>query len=118
MFNFTLEYTKSICVRLFFQGKALLSTHGPDVLSSPGQIDVSSISPCSHEEADTRLALHAYHMAQSGIKTITVRTADSDVFVIFVHIFHRLQALGVSEVWIAFGTSRYKLRFVFLTFCD
>ena len=47
-----------------------------------------NITMFSHEEADTRLTLHAYHMAQNGIRTITVRTADNDVVVIFVHIFH------------------------------
>ncbi|KAL8619820.1 hypothetical protein ACOMHN_025906 [Nucella lapillus] len=39
-------------------GKILLSTQSESVLSSPPLTDTSSLVPCSHEEADTRLILH------------------------------------------------------------
>ena len=36
----------------------------------------------SHEEADTRMLLHAYHAAQSGSLNVVLRSPDTDVAVI------------------------------------
>jgi len=37
------------------------------------------LSPCSHEEADSRMLLHASHAAQSGHLKILIWTVDMDV---------------------------------------
>ena len=37
---------------------------------------------CDHEEADTRMLLHARHMGQAGHTNIIIHTPDTDVFLI------------------------------------
>ena len=37
---------------------------------------------CSHEEAHTRMFLHAGYIARSGAKSIVIKTPDTDIFVI------------------------------------
>ena len=39
-------------------GKEIYTTHGKMVLCSPAQSDLTKLTPCSHEEADTHLILH------------------------------------------------------------
>ena len=49
--------------------------------SIPRNLD--GLSPCTHEEADTRLLLHAADCAQHGHKKIMLRTVDTDVVVLY-----------------------------------
>ena len=46
------------------------------------------LSPCSHEEADTRFFVHVNDCAKTGHSKIVVRTSDTDVIVIAVANFH------------------------------
>ena len=39
----------------------------------------------NHEEADTRIILHAIHAADNGATTIVVRSPDTDVLVLLLH---------------------------------
>lgn len=39
---------------------------------------------CDHEEADTRILLHANHMSQAGFGNIIIHTPDTDVFLIAI----------------------------------
>lgn len=39
---------------------------------------------CDHEEADTRMLLHANHMSQAGFGNIIIHTPDTDVFLITI----------------------------------
>jgi len=64
--------------------KPLVITDGDAVLSKPSLPDTSGLSPCSHEEADTRMMLHAAHAAHTGHNKITIRTVDTDVVVLAV----------------------------------
>ena len=43
------------------EGKVINTTHGTTVLSSIPIDSISMISPCSHEEADSRMMLHIAH---------------------------------------------------------
>lgn len=52
--------------------KEMISTYGKEVRSSSQQ-DFSNISPCSHEEADTRILLHAANCCKVGHKKIKNR---------------------------------------------
>ena len=82
--------------------KCILSTSDILVLSS--SVDVMShISPCTHEEADTRLILHASDCARQGVDKIMLRTVDTDVVVLAISTFSRL---AISEMWIAFGVGK------------
>ena len=82
----------------------VVSTKGNAVVCNRETDDTSSLSLCNHEEADTRLLLHAADAAKNGLKKIMLRTVDTDVVVIAVSTF---QDLGLSELWIAFGVGKH-----------
>ena len=63
-----------------------------------------NISPCNHEEADSRIMLHIADAAERGFSKILVRNVDTDVVVLAVA---TVQELGMSEICIAFGTGKY-----------
>ena len=77
----------------------MYTTYGEFVLGS----QPTEMMDCSHEEADTRLVLHAYYASQSGYRKILIRTVDTDVVVLAVS---RVQDLSVNEIWIAIGTGK------------
>ena len=62
--------------------KELYTTHESDVLRSPAGLDVSNIALCSHEEADTRLILHAADAVLKGHRRVSIRTVDNDTDVL------------------------------------
>ncbi|KAK0146492.1 hypothetical protein N1851_014183 [Merluccius polli] len=89
------------CVR---EDKQLVITDDVGVLSSPSLPDLSSISPCTHEEADTRMLLHVAHAVQNGHQKIIIQTVDTDVVVLAVA---AVQGLNPDvELWLAFGTGK------------
>lgn len=59
---------------------------------------------CTHEEANTRLLLHAVGAARRGYTKVMVRTVDMDVVVIAVAKF---QYISLSELWIEFGVGKH-----------
>lgn len=63
--------------------------------------DLDVLSPCNHEEGDTRILLHVADCARLGHRQIIIRTVDSDVVVIAVAAYH---LLDVDELWVAIGT--------------
>ena len=97
-----------------FQGKAIFSTLFEDCVTSPAGINTDTLSPCSQEEADTRVFLHVSAATLAGHRQVILRTSDSDVVILAVANF---VALGerIDELWIAFGTGR-NFRFNFRQF--
>jgi len=85
-------------------GKQLVITDGESVLSKPPVDDIDSLSPCNHEEADSRMLLHVAHAAHHSHRKIMIRTVDTDVVVLAVHIAHSLGP--ENELWLAFGTGK------------
>ena len=79
--------------------KVVVSTNGENVISSV-VVDTSDISPCNHEEADTRIFLHAKNISAAGHQKISVKTVDTDVVVVAIGLFDQL---NVEELWIEFG---------------
>jgi len=59
-------------------------------------LNMTDISPCDHEEADTRMLLHVKHANADAI----VKTVDTDVVVIAISCFDQLQ---INKLWIEFG---------------
>ena len=57
---------------------------------------MSDISPCDHEEVDTRLFLHVQHARSNAI----IKTVDTDVVIIAIFCF---KDLGIERLWIEFG---------------
>ena len=80
-------------------GKTLLTTQKEEVLSNPPS-DVSQLQPCTHEEANSRMLLHAWNTYQQGYRSIVIHATDTDVVVIAIAVS---SLMGSCEVWLAFG---------------
>ena len=63
------------------------------------------IAPCSQEEADTRVFLHIKDIATQGAEKVKLKTVDTDVIVIAMAMFPRL---NLEELWIEFGSGKNK----------
>ena len=83
------------------EGKCIYATNGTNVICSLADADFSNLAPCSHEEADTRLFLHVSDAVRKGCRKVCVRTVDTDVIVIAIAMYRRI---NLDELWISFGT--------------
>ena len=81
----------------------LFSTSGENVLCTH-DTDLSLLMPCSHEEADTRAALHLKYAVMNGHTKAYLRTVDTDWFVNYSFIYPQLE---LDELWIGFGTGKH-----------
>ena len=70
-------------------GKEIYTTYLDKVLSTSEFKD--EIDSCNHEEADTRMILHAAHAAVHEHNKIVLRTVDTDVLVLAVANIQHLQ---------------------------
>ena len=61
--------------------------------------------PCNHEEADTRVFLHATNMAENGHQSVVILTVDTDVLVLGIPTFDKLRSF-VEELWLDFGAGK------------
>lgn len=69
---------------------------------SSATVDTSSLE-CNHEEADTRIMVHALHAAKNGHSNILIRTIDTDVLVLAASQHYEIPA---EKTWIAFGIGK------------
>lgn len=72
---------------------------------SDAALDISSLAPCDHEEADTRLFLHLNSAVSQNHQSVVIRSNDSDVLVLAV----RAKAIlhdKLKHLWIAFGCGK------------
>ena len=86
-----------------------------DKVISNTDMDKSSIEPCNHEEADTRLLLHVLDGAKSGIKKISIVTVDTDVVVIALRHF---LSFDIDELWVEFGVGKFRRFFPIHKYAD
>ena len=86
------------------EDKQLVITNDVEVLSKPPLSDLSSISPCTHEEADTHMLLHVAHAVRNAHRKMMIQTVDTDVVVLAVAAAQGLKVGG--ELWLAFGTGK------------
>ena len=84
--------------------KEIVVTDGIEVLVSPVR-DTTLLAPCLHEEADTRMFVHAADAASRRHKKMIVRTVDTDVVVLAVSVFEQL---GIDELWLDFGVGKHR----------
>ncbi len=80
------------------------NTQGEEVYVSV-QRDTSWLSPCNHEEADTRMILHVADAIHEGYMQILLRTVDPDV-VTAMTAAAKLSTISDLEQWVAFGTGK------------
>ena len=97
-----LFYLIGSCINKEQFAGVVLVTYGKQVRCSESA-DVEGLSPCSHEEADNRMLLHAADGARRGYKKVLIRTVDTDVVVLCVSLAEKL---GCECLWIAFGTGK------------
>lgn len=93
----------SIC-DLNVAGKTFFATVEESVIGNPTDADCSTLAPCNHEEADTRLFVHVADAVRNGLDSIMIRTCDTDVLVLSVHCMQQLPNL--KELWVHFGTGK------------
>ncbi|KAJ8893180.1 hypothetical protein PR048_005765 [Dryococelus australis] len=74
-------------------GKQNNFTNGEGVQSALSMEALMSVAPCMHEEADSRMILHAQHAMQHDHKTICIRT--------------KLIKTAGNELLLAHGTGKY-----------
>ena len=79
----------------------MISTAGRLVLLNYGREDVSHLSPCTQDEADSRLLLHAADATANGCQKVMLCTVDTDVLVISIALFSQM---NLKKLWLAFGT--------------
>ena len=85
------------------EGKVVYTTSDKMVLTTRGTVD-DTLHPCTHEEADTRIMVHAAHCSTMGYTRVSIRTVDTDVVVIAVASF---QYFDLKELWVAFGVGKH-----------
>ena len=100
------EIAKNLEVLELPEGKQLFTTILDKCLSTPLDADVSALSPCTQEEADSRIFLHVAAAASCGHRQVIVRTVDSDVVVLAISAFSSLSQ-DLDELWVAFGMQRH-----------
>ena len=82
------------------ESKELYATDGSGVLCFPVDLCLARLAPCSQEEADTRLLLHAADAVQKGCNKVTICNVDTDVVILTVASFSKT---APDEHWVAFG---------------
>ena len=75
----------------------VINTAALDVISLT-TIEKAGMTPCNHEEADTRIFVHVKYASVNCIKEILIRKVDTDVFVLAIAF---LKTLDVEELWVA-----------------
>ena len=99
-----LNYSPSLarCVIGIGTNKQVINVHNTGVFSTNSQ-DVLGVSPCTHEEADTRILLRLEDAVRRGNSRVSISTVDTDVVVLAVSSSH---GLNISELWIDFGAGK------------
>ena len=81
----------------------MFATHGENVLITEEGADTSALALCSHEEADSRMMIHALDASLHGHRRVKIRSNDTDIVVLAVSVAPTLQ---LDELWISFGSSK------------
>ena len=102
--NFFSFLSKTLIQSFEEDNKELVATDGEQVPCAPSQHETNLLAPCNHEEADSRMMLHAAHAARHGHQRILVRTVDTDFVVLAVMVVQKLSS--EYEIWLVFGTGK------------
>ena len=87
------------------EDKILIATKKDKVVSSSELPRTHRLSPCSHEEADTRGLAHLQDIVFHHHSVISMRTVDTDWVVIALAQFHSLTP-ELEELYVEFGTGK------------
>ena len=75
----------------------LVVTKGEDAVSNQAA-NLDAVAPCSHEEAVTRILLHAQYAVKQGDKSLMIDTTDADIVIIATSVMSSLMKLGVEKM--------------------
>ena len=93
-------------------GKQVVTSYGEHVLFNQPRGRQSDLAPCTHEEADTRMFVHAVDAVSQGSKRIVIRTVDNDVLILAIALELQLKQINPDvKLWIAFGTGPHLRHF-------
>ena len=81
----------------------MYATSAQNVLSSTCEAELSNLTPCSQEEADTRLILHAADAVVQGKRRVSILTVNTDVVVLAATFFSQIKP---DVMWIAFSPGK------------
>ena len=97
LFNFLADK-----IAQFSTANTLIVTKEEDAVSNH-EIRLNGIAPSTHEEADTRIFLHARHAVEESNEVLMIKSSDTDVLVIALSVLPALGKIGLKQLWIAFG---------------
>ena len=99
------RYLSTTIIQLGDRGDVIMICAYDDTcISSSNELDLSNLTPCNHEEADTRVFLHVKDMTIQGHRKMVIRTVDTDVMVLAVSVYELLQEM--EELWVDFGAGK------------
>ena len=83
----------------------MICAYDDTCISSSNELDLSSLTPCNHEEADTRVFLHVKDMTQQGYTKMVIQKVDTNVLVLVVSVYEQLQE-EMEELLVDFGAGK------------
>ena len=75
----------------------IIMTRGDNAISNKVS-SLDAMVPCSHEEADIRVFVHARDATPQGTKSIFIKTNDTEVVIIAVSTMPSLLQLGLENL--------------------
>ena len=85
------------------EGRQLYATSKENILSN-GSLPMED---CDHEDADSRMLLHAKHAISQGMNKVRILSNDTDVVIIGLGVYHRLRAsFHFEDIIIEFGLKK------------
>ena len=96
-------YAQHVICQTVDESKVVYAISAQDALRSTCQAELTNLTPCSQEEADTRLIVHAANAVAQGKRRVFVRTVDTDVVVLAATFFSQMKP---DEMWITFSTGK------------
>ena len=83
----------------------MICAYDDTCINSSNDLDLSNLTPCNHEEADTRVFLHVKDMTQQGYTKMVIRKVDTNVLVLAVSVYEQLQE-EMEELLVDFGAGK------------
>nr|XP_014351797.1 PREDICTED: uncharacterized protein LOC106706003 [Latimeria chalumnae] len=74
----------------------VIMTKGENIISNQ-MICLEDMAPCTHEEADTHIFVHARRATMRGNKVFMINANDTDVVVIAISVLSSLKELGLEK---------------------
>ena len=92
------------------KGHPVITTKGEHAITttSDTSVNLEEVTPCTHEEADMRIFVHARHAATEGYKSLMIEANDTDIIVIVISPMPSLAAIGLEKMWVAFGKGEHR----------